>query len=246
MLMRQGNQSTLEISIKRIIAFLNRKTQSKFKNEKGLKDARTIKKYLVALIVMNLIRVHDEIFDELEEEYNKLQQASSQEDYNELEKEFLVKKHKIATNYIKKLRADSELIISVNNCDDKEGFEIISTELFTDYVHKIGHVNWSIFCLLYKLHNINFGNQCGGQGFANPSRLYIADVLNLSERTVAEHIQNLPTALIKVEQQPCICILNAKTGKEEQKQESNHYIVYPKVDSSNKYYIDTTSKAQAS
>lgn len=248
MLMRQGNQSTVEISIKRIKTFLNRKTQSKFKHEKGLNDTRTIKKYMAALVVMDLIKIQDEVFHSLEEEYSELQQISNQDDYNRQKKEFIKKKHEVATNYIKDVRADAEIIVSVNNCiNEKEGFEIISTELFTNYIHKIGHVDWSIFCLLYKLHNINFGGQQSGSlGFANPSRLYIAQVLNISERTVAKHIQNLPAYLVKVEQQPCICLLNAITGKEEQKQEPNHYIVYPKVDSGNKYYIILTPKTQAS
>lgn len=229
MLMRQSNQTSTEISIKRIQSFLNRTTGSKFKSE-GLKDARTIKKYMVGIVVMGLIKIHDEIFENFETKA-------------------LTEKHKIAKEFLEDVRANEELVVSVNNPITDEGFEIISTQLFEDYVNKIGHIGWSIYCLLYKYHNVSYGNQSSGNyGFANPSRKFIGQILNISERTVAKFISEgkMPKGLISIEQQPCITHFNAVLGVEEQKQEANHYKVWAKCDSENQYFINITPKDKAS
>jgi hypothetical protein len=232
MLMRQGNQTSTEINIKRIKTFLNRDTRSKFKAKKGLNDARTIKKYIVALIRMQLIKINDDVFEEFDN-------VSDEE------------KNKIISNFMEGLRADDELLITVDNrIGEKDGFSCISVQLFEDWVHKIGHIGWSVYCMLFKSHNTTFGNQSAGNfGFANPSRLYIALILNRSERTIADYINNeihMPCQLVKVIQQPCVTFYNAVSGNMEQKQEANHYIVNAKIDSGNKYYIDVTKKSKAS
>lgn len=138
---------------------------------------------------------------------------------------------------IENARADEELFIKVNSClNENEGFSRISTQLFFDYVHKWGHIGWSIYCLLYKLHNSTFGSDTSF-GFANPSREFIGKIIKRHESTISEYVNSFPKSVVKVEQQECLTYFNAIKNQEEQKQESNHYIVWAKVDPSNKYYV---------
>lgn len=203
LLMTQGSQPVAQTSIKRIRTFFYRNKGTKKKQAKnGLSDARTIKKYLNALVKVNMIEC-----EQLENE---------------------------------NLRADDELFIKVNIClEDGEYHSQISTEFFTDKVHIYGHIGWSIYCILFKNHNESFGNQMAGNyGFANCSEDHIGDIIDVKRQAISEYIQLFNKGDVKVEQQPCVTYYNAKTGKNEQKYMPNHYIVWAKADTDNKYYVE--------
>lgn len=138
-----------------------------------------------------------------------------------------------------KMRADDALfIITKDMCPEGEGFSSISTQLFYDIIPKIGHIGWSIYCILYKNHNVTFGNQePGNYGFANCSEEYIGKIINRNKSTISKYIEKFPATVVKTLPQKCTTIYNPKKDKEEQKYMPNHYIVYPKIDSGNKYYI---------
>ena len=248
-LMRVGNQPSTEINIKKIITFFNyidtvkddKKAKKKVnKSKAGLKDARSVKKYIARLIRTNLIEIIGVDFsdDKLLEEIEKIDDPKIK---SKKMQEYLKKKNKAIDNYLDGINVNYEMEIKVNDYvdSDKECFSRISSQLFTDYIKKIGHIGFSVYCLLFKLHNAEFGGDTTF-GFANPSREYIADILNISVRTVSEYIglfENLRPKLIEIEEQPIVETYNSILNKDEKKQEPHHYIIYQKVDSSNKYYI---------
>lgn len=145
----------------------------------------------------------------------------------------------------KDTKKNESLIIKVNNsCDDKEnfkGFSSISCDLFIDYIHIWGHIQWSMYCYLFKNHNVNYANENPGCfGFANPSEETIGDVIGRSERCIKGYVNKFPKSVIKVEQQPLY--LTVVGGKVKNRQQSNHYTVFAKVDTSNKYYVGRDPK----
>lgn len=166
LLLIQGNQICARTDIKEIIECFNEnKGTRKKKAKNGLSDARTIKKYLDILIKMKMI-------------------GCKQLDCEEY------------SNSCLKVRVDEKLFITVNPLvDEKEGFSAISAQLFFDNIHKIGHIGWSIYCLLFKNHNITFGNTeeiYGNCGFASCSEEYISKIINRSRSTVSEYINDFP------------------------------------------------------
>lgn len=189
LLLLQGQNSFVVTNIKMIRDFVNCK---------GLKDKRTILKYLMAL------------------KRNKLIQC------------------KALNN---KTGINTSLIIEVRKNEGKE-FTSISNDLFKDKISKIGHIGWSLYCLLYKNHNINFGNQTGGNyGFANCSEGYMSLIINRGTTVIKEHLKILSKQhLIKIIPQDPIVNIKAD-GTEEYKYIPNHYIVSAKVYNDNKYYI---------
>jgi len=229
LLYTQGNQVSAQTSIKRIQSFLNRnKNTRKIKSKNGLSDARTIKKYLDILHKMNMIKVEEFIDEEDNESNQPLQQIN---------------------NYFTDIRADDELFLQVNDMDNGKGFSMISSQLFFDYIHKIGHIGWSIYCLLFKNHNLNFGNTdednytMKNYGFATCTEDYISKLLNRSKANISEYItKHIPSTLIKILPQKSTEWYDHKTDTTVQTYMPNHYIVHAKYNPENKYYIETKSK----
>lgn len=209
LIMEQGNQSIAQTNIKRMIALFNRnKGTSKKSATNGLCDPRTIKKYLNALQEMKMIKICEE--------------GSNKNTIN-----------------FTKIRSDQELLLHVNECcfnGKGFGFQTISTELFINNIYKMGHIGWSIYCMLYKYHNLEYGG-IGCQGFANCSEEYIAEVINRNKSTVSEYVNNMPKGLMTVEPQPMRTYFNPVKGIDEKLHQTNHYTINAKGDSSNKYYI---------
>lgn len=228
LLYTQGTQVSAQTTIKRIQSFLNRnkETRSKYIAKNGLNDTRTIKKYLNILLKMKMIKF-EQFIDE--EEIELFGEAISNDFTN--------------------IRSDEELFIEVNPMDDGNGFSIISSQLFFDFVHKIGHIGWSIYCLLFKNHNLNFGNTNDDEysmknyGFATCSEEYISKIIDRNKSTISKYITNLiPSTLIKVLPQGSTEWYDYKTGETIQTYMPNHYIVLAKYNPENKYYIETKSK----
>lgn len=158
LLYRCSVNETAEVSIKMVQAFLNR-NNGKEKQIDGLKDKRTILKYLLALQRNELITV-----------------------LNGLDE-------KVGINDI--------LIIS---CRKHEGgFSSMPERLFVNEIPYIGHIGFSILCLLTKLYNPNFGE---GNGFACPPEDYIARVIGRHVNTVKIYLGVLKERkLIKIRHQ---------------------------------------------
>jgi hypothetical protein len=203
LLMMESGYDFAQVNIKMIKEFLNRKINGRKKSTEGLRDKRTILKYLIAL---------------------KRQKYVECEELNE------------------KTKLNDILMIKVNNTCNKEqgkGWSGISTELFSDYIHKLGHIGWSIYCLLFKNHNVNAGNPAPSNlGFAFPTEEYMGKMLNRHENTIKQYIPLLKKyKLVEVEpQKPNI--YTVPNGTERIKYMPNHYIVKAKVDRFNKYYVD--------
>lgn len=236
LLYTQGIQISAQTNVKRIIGFLNRNNnkntstkKSKDKSKNGLNDPRTIKKYLNILYKAKMIILEQFEDDEINNDTNNIPNNS----------------------YFTNIRSDEELFIQVNDMDDGNGFSIISSQLFFDYIHKIGHIGWSIYCLLFKNHNINFGNTdpdneymtgYANYGFANCSEEYISKILNRSRATISKYINKnkyIPNELVKIDVQGKVKYTNQRTDEEIEVYVPNHYIVHAKYEPENKYYIET-------
>lgn len=138
-----------------------------------------------------------------------------------------------------KTRADDELLFQVNSClEEKEGHQQISAQFLIDRIGTYGHTGWTIYCMLFQYHNQNYGNSMSGNyGFADCSEDFMESVIKKDRKTISKYIQFFKKSDVKVESQPCITIYNATTAKYEQKYMPNHYFVWAKYDSSNKYSL---------
>lgn len=224
LLLIQGNQVVARTDIKEIIAIFNEnKGTRKAKAKNGLSDARTVKKYLNILIKMEMIQC--EQFD------GKLIRLVIEE----------------GSNDFVNVRADDKLFISVNPMDDGKGFSAISAQLFFDNVKKMGHIGWSIYCLLYKNHNTGFGNteeSYGNCGFASCSEEYIANIISRNKSTVSEYIHKFPKGLMKIMPQESTTWYDFHREIDVVTYMPNHYVVYAKGDTENKYYINNAKKSE--
>lgn len=245
LIMTQGNQAIAQTSIKRIVTFLNRnkdKNSNKKQAKNGLSDARVIKRFLNVLLSVNMIKLCEDENEYLEDnsdnkENNEESQQKELLDKNKIyidanSKTGITTKPIIINIDFKKVRADEELFIRVNSCCFEEkgfGWQSISVELFINNVHKMGNIGWSIYCMLYKYHNLEYGG-LGCQGFCNPSQEYIGKILHRHTATISEYINNMPKGLIKIEVQPTMTFFNPIKDKEEQRHLPNHYLVNAKGD----------------
>lgn len=215
LLFMQSSKTMTQVNIRMIKAFFG-------KDFTGIKDIITIEKYLKALHNNKFIEIMN--IEEL--------QAEKQE---------LIDNKKIK----KKIRVegfglDDILNIKVNTRSDK-GFTAVPEDIFINEIRTIGHVSWSILCVLSWLFNDTFGGETC-IGFANPSQNYIGIILKRHRLTIEDHMDILEKRkLIKVEKQPIIIIGYNKDDEPEYQFEANHYIVRFK-DSENKYYIDFNTK----
>lgn len=137
----------------------------------------------------------------------------------------------------------NEVMLLKFNYDVADSWSGINEKLLIDFVHKLGHIGWSIYCLLFRLHNTNFGGQVGNDGFANPSEKYMGEVLNRHESTIKNYIPLLERYyLVKIMPQPHAEYVQ-ENGDVVFKYTPNHYYVRAKVQSDNKYYIEFNKKS---
>lgn len=135
-----------------------------------------------------------------------------------------------------KIGLNDSLIIQLNISEMKNGFTPMSSNLFIDKISKIGHVGWSILCLLTKLHNKNFGG-LGCVGYATPTEEYIGKVVNRHVSSVKNYLQILEqNRLIKIIPQDPIYLDNEE-GYEIVKYLPNKYEIKNKM-TGTKYYLD--------
>lgn len=124
------------------------------------------------------------------------------------------------------------------------GFSMISTELYDDKIRELDCTGFFIYCFLHKHHRIENGNQdITNHGYAEASREFIGEMLGIrSVKTVTKYTNKIVKAkhLVKKVKQEKYYYEN-EFGETEQAWTSNRYIVRPKIDSENKYYIPTTN-----
>lgn len=229
LLYQQGMNLTLNTTLKIIQSSINKdytKRQSvKYNNNKHckiscLKEKDTIINYLDILQINNLIILHniDDIKNYIHEKLNK---------------EFKM-------NLI---NVNQTMIIECLHPSDVSGnFTSIPSNLCRDYIHRVGHIGWSILCLLSNLHNYTYGNQ-EDYGFANPSEDYISDVVHKGTSAIKAYLPLLERLkLIKIYPQPPITITN-QYGDDEIEYTPNHYVVkWKNPDVDNEYFVETRKK----
>lgn len=126
------------------------------------------------------------------------------------------------------------LIISCNGIPNDK-YTIIPNDLYFDYIHKIGHIGWSLLTILSNLHNASFGGEYS-YGFAYPKEEYLSEIINKGLTTTKQYLYLLgKQKLIKIEPQPTI-IIETSHG-DEYIYTRNHYIVKWKIPD-NEYYIE--------
>ncbi|WP_053957147.1 hypothetical protein [Inediibacterium massiliense] len=125
--------------------------------------------------------------------------------------------------------------------DYPKGWAMISTDLYADKINRLECIGFMIFCFLFKYHRQENGNQdsTNGLGYAEVNRDHIGRILGLSSvKTISKYTDKIKKArnLIKILPQEEYFETN-EFGEEVKKWRPNRYVVYPKVDVTNKYYI---------
>jgi hypothetical protein len=226
LLYHQANSPSIYVRLKDIQTFLTREydkrpsiiySKNKTNQISCLKDKKTLAKYLKTLVRLKLINILN--LTDIVHKHN-----STEDEFN-----------------FEYINATETLLIKVDKLETDKGWNGISTELFEDYIHKLGHIGWSILCLLSKLHNINYSNTLDG-GFANPTEEYMCKVLNRNESTISAYLYLLDKLkLIKIIPQEPIYKVN-KYGMEELCYIPNHYIVKHKINGEKYFLKDLVSK----
>ena len=125
-----------------------------------------------------------------------------------------------------------------------KGYSAISVELFDDKIRKIDTKGFLIYCLLYKMHRTENGNQdTGNVGYAECDKEYISKVTGVKNmKTITEYLVIIDKGknLVKMLGQ------NNYTkkdmfGNEVTVYTPNRYYVRAKVERDNKYYIKNSS-----
>lgn len=119
--------------------------------------------------------------------------------------------------------------------DESKGFSKISTQLYDDKIDKVGYNGLIIFCMIFKYHNVNLGNQdSSNYGHADLTREFISFVTGIKDfKTIHDTI----TILISSKQ-----LIKLSTQQRYESNDNkllwmpNRYKALPKYDDSNKYY----------
>lgn len=129
----------------------------------------------------------------------------------------------------------NETIIVSIEPDLKDGFIQVDTMLFINNINRIGHNGWLIFCILYNLHNPNYGDISYG-GYANPTLRHMSDITGMSEKTVSIYCKLLDSCkLVSITENPPILEID-KHGNEYWRHIANNYRVLSRING-NKYFI---------
>ncbi len=173
-----------------------------FKNVKGFKDIRTLKRFILNLKTNKFIKC-----EELSEN----------------------------------TKANDVLVISVRKPKYKNGFSMISNNLFLNEVETINTLGFGLYCLLFKNHNTTYGDGVQG-GFASCTEEYMSLILDTGITQVKKTLKILEQRkLIQIiHQKPNTTI--DKYGNQIIQYFPNHYIVYAKIYPDNKYFIHKSNK----
>jgi len=135
------------------------------------------------------------------------------------------------------------IIIKTLRIESEDGFTMISEELFIDYIHKIGHIGWSLLYILTRLHNDGFGSiSC--EGFANPSEEYLKSIIKKDVKTISAYLYMLQSyKLITIEKNNPIFKGTNNHGVEIFDFIPNNYVVKNRL-VDNKYYVEKINKKE--
>lgn len=134
-----------------------------------------------------------------------------------------------------KININEIMVIECNTFMESQ-FIAIPEKLYIENIHRMGHIGWSIFCLLAKLHNANYGST-SSIGFANPTQEYIAAVIKRDVKCISAYSYMLESLkLIKIENQDPVFKGYSYDGEKIYDPLPNNYIV-KFMDAENKYYI---------
>lgn len=118
-----------------------------------------------------------------------------------------------------------------------KGYSQIDSQLIHDQISTLGHIAFTLYCLMHKEHSADLGNQSlSDNGYCQRKTEWFAERLNLTRSTVETHINKIPSILVKVEEQKPMVEYNDK-GDKIFTQQPNRYFVKAKYNSDNKYYI---------
>lgn len=200
----QGSNDTCNVSIKSIQGFLSREYNNRpilnYKNKQC--KISTLKSKQTILIYLQ---------DLLKQKLIKIYNA------NDIKNKYGI---------INKININETLIISCKEIS-KDKYSLMPNDLYLNYIYKIGHIGWSLLCVLSNLHNNTYGGT-GCQGFANPSEEYLSKTINKGTTTIKVYLKLLKELkLIKIEEQDNIYIETAHG--EEVSYTSNHYIIKWKI-----------------
>jgi hypothetical protein len=127
-------------------------------------------------------------------------------------------------------------------CNEKSykldnNFTMMSSDLFKNKIKTIGHIGWSILCLLSKLFNSSYSASPNDPGYCNPSYEHIGKILDINRSTIGDHIKKLDNnSLIKINEQKSKPYEDSD-GKSKIRSYNNQYIVYNRI-KGYEYYID--------
>jgi len=142
---------------------------------------------------------------------------------------------------------NSIIIIKTVRVTDEQieeyGFTMISEELFVDYIHKIGHIGWSLLYILTRLHNDGYGSiSC--EGFANPSEEYLKSIIKKDVKTISAYLYMLKKyKLITIEKNAPVFKGKNNHGVEIFDFIPNNYVVKNRLVDT-KYYIEKIDKKE--
>jgi hypothetical protein len=131
------------------------------------------------------------------------------------------------------------------SCNEKSyklenNFTIISCDLYKNKIKIIGHIGWSILCLLTKLFNYNYSDTPGSIGYCNPSYEHISNILGISANPISDNIKILENvSLIKIYNQKKKEYID-HNNRMQFHSYNNQYLVYNKIPD-NTYYIKVNS-----
>jgi hypothetical protein len=149
------------------------------------------------------------------------------------------RKDKLGNDEPPRIQLHEKIRISCNEKSYKldNNFTMISCDLFKNKIKIIGHVGWSILCLLSKLFNPSYSTSPNDPGCCNPSYEHMSTILDVNRKTLGDYIKILDNnSLIKIYEQKSKPYEDAN-GKSKIRSYNNQYIVYNRIPG-HEYYID--------
>lgn len=127
--------------------------------------------------------------------------------------------------------------IIIHNIQIENYFQMINIDIYNDKAIKIGFDGLLVYCFLHKTHQLNFGSK-HSLGLTSYSTEFIGRVTGIGRNRVGKIINKLISSknLIKSFESKCI-FYNDKYSWT-----PRAYIVFPKSDPENKYYVKIKSK----
>ena len=134
---------------------------------------------------------------------------------------------------IKKLNIKSSFKCYLDNIDYTNGHQQISIRLFDDYIQQLGTDGFTLFCALYFFHSDKLGG-IGSLGHVDYRRDFLIMSTGLTSSSIVKSTKAMEGCrkIVKIIEPEYI--VDAENNI---KSTARKYIILPKVDVNNKYYI---------